>query len=64
MRSTGDEQRELAVAQRVEDLAFVVARAHAVAIGHEPQPREVVAVLEQRLHGASHAAQRHPGVEQ
>ena len=37
-----DEQRELAGAQRVEDLAVVVAGPHVAAVGDEPQARQIV----------------------
>ena len=60
----GDEQRELAGVQRVEDLAVVVARPHAAAVGDDAQAREVVARLAHPAHRRVHAGRRQPGVEE
>ena len=49
-----DEQRELTGAQRVEDLAVVVARPHVAAVGDEPQAREVVARVADRVERDAH----------
>ena len=60
----GDEQRELAVAERVEDLAVVAARPHRVAVGHQAQPGDVVAGAQQLGHRAADPGHRQPRVEQ
>ena len=60
----GDEQRELAGAERVEDLAVVAARPDARSVGHEPQAREVVTRRDQRLARHADPGRRQPRVEE
>ncbi len=60
----GDEQRELPVAEGVEDLSVVATRPHGVAVGHQPQAGEVVARPHQLRDRPTDAGHRQPGVEQ
>ena len=60
----GNEERQLAMAQRVEDLSVVAARPHAVAIGDHSEPGDVFAGLHQRCDCSANAGQRKPGLEQ
>ncbi len=59
-----DEERELPLAQRVEDLTVVAAGPDARAVGHELQPGEILTRRDQLTHRAAGPGQRDPAVEQ
>jgi hypothetical protein len=64
VRVDRDEERELTPSQRVEDLAIVPARPHAVTVGHEPEAGDVLTRREEVAHGLPHPGEREARLEQ
>ena len=60
----GDEQRELAVTQRVENLSVVATRPDVLAVGHHPQPDDVFTHREELPHGTPNACQGEPSLQE